>query len=134
MFAVIKSKGKNTRKLFNHSLKITRFPVFFIKRNDNLAIRAGQKVIGISKLSTDFLMIVDFAVSSQDDFSVIAYKRLLSAERVNNRKTFMTQNRIISSINPAPVRTTVTNSLTHLQNLSTQFLFQALRNRSAATI
>ena len=66
-------------------------------------------------------MIVDFTVNGENYFTVVAYKRLLTAERVNNGKTFVAENCIIAGINAAPVRTAVTYSLGHFQNLRTQF-------------
>ena len=78
-------------------------------------------------------MVVDFTVGSKDDFFVIRNKRLLSRKRVNDRKTFVTQNSIITCVNTAPVRTAMTNLLRHLKNLSTKLFLKTFINWLTAT-
>ena len=56
--------------------------LFFVKRNNYFAVTLCLEVVFSGKLLSYFLMIVDFTVNGKNYFSVVAYKRLLSAERL----------------------------------------------------
>ena len=64
----------------------------------------------------DVTVIIDLAVDRQNLPAVHRIKRLASALGINDRKTFVSQNRRTSTINSTPVRTTMTNLARHRQS------------------
>ena len=111
LFFVIKGKGENSVQFLQE-----RNTFVAIQGQDHLTITSRLEMIASFIPLADVTVIIDLAVDRQNLPAVHRIKRLASALGINDRKTFVSQNRRTSTINSTPVRTTMTNLARHRQS------------------
>ena len=116
LFLIIKHKSEDARNIFQEVDALVA-----IKCQNHFAIASCLKVILSGIATADFLMIIDFAIHSQNLLAVRREERLSTTFGVNYRKTFVSKNGRTATIDSAPIRTTMANLMTHLQSLLSQF-------------
>ena len=62
-----------------------------VKSKDDLAVAARLKLISASKLFSDFLMIIDFAIHGKHLFAIGRKQRLLTTFGVHNTQSLVRQ-------------------------------------------
>ena len=87
-----------------------------VKRKNDLAVALGAELIVAGETSSYLLMIVNLAIDSQHMLGNGREQRLSARLWVNYAQTLMRQNSRTADIDAAPVRTAVTDFLTHTQS------------------
>ena len=117
LLLVVEGKGKDAGEVLQ---KVDAF--LALEGQNHLAVAACMKVILTGIASADFLMIVDLTVHGQDLLLVGAVERLAATFGVNDRESLMCQDGRAATVDSTPVRSAVTDFLTHTQRLLSQLL------------
>ena len=106
-----------------------------VEGKDHLAVATRLKLILAGIAATNVLMVIDLTIDRQYLLLVRREQRLLARLRVDDRQSLMTQDCRPTSVDAAPIGTTMTNFLTHAQSLLTQLrcLFLNVENRYYST-
>jgi len=93
-FAVVQGKGKHTLQVVQ---ELRTF--LLIQRQDHFTVRAGLEGVAVAVLGAQRLMVIDFTVDSQRVRFFLVIQRLCTGVDVNNRQTFVSQNRFVAGVN-----------------------------------
>ena len=107
---VVKHKGKDTAEVFEEVDALLA-----IKRQDNFTVGARLELVLSGIAATNLLMVIDFAVDSQHLLLVRRIQRLTTRFRVHDAQTLVGKDGASATIDTTPVRSAVTDFLTHLQ-------------------
>ena len=77
---IVQRKGEDTVQIFH---EVRSF--FAIKRKDYFTVGFSEKFIFSFKLFADVLVIIDFTINSQHQFSIFTEQRLFTRFRIHNR-------------------------------------------------
>ena len=108
---------------------------FLIERQNDFAVGAGLELVAIAQLGAQRLMVVNLAVNRQNMGVIGVVQRLGAVVDVDDRQTFMRENRFIVGIHAGPVRSAMTHQARTLQRFFTQinriaFQIQHTKNRT----
>ena len=117
LLLVIKHKGENAVDVLE---EIDAF--LLVEGKDNFAVALCLEIVLASIQASYLLMVVYLTIDSQYLLFVRRKKRLTATLWVNDTQSLMGKDSATTTIYTAPVRTTMTYLLTHLQSLLTQFL------------
>ena len=115
-FAVIQCEGKHPLQ-FIEELR----PFFLVQREDHFTVGTGLELIAIAIFGAQRLVVVDFTVDRQRMGFLLVIERLGAGVDVDDRQTFVGENRFIAGINAGPVRSAVAHQAGKFQCLFTQF-------------
>ncbi len=93
-FAVVQGEGKHALQIVE---KLRTF--FLIQRQDHFTVRTGLEGVAVAVLGAQRLMVIDFTVNSQRVRFFLVIQRLCTGVDVNNRQTFVSQNRFVAGVN-----------------------------------
>ena len=112
---IVEYEGENTAEVFEEVDALLT-----IESEDNLTVRTRLKLVLSGKAAADLLMVIDLAVHSQNLLTVWAVKRLAARLRVDDAQSLVGEDGRATTIDTTPVRSAVTDLLTHLQCFITQ--------------
>ena len=85
--------------------------LLLIEGKNDFAVAAGLEGILVRIPGADCGMVVDLAVDGKNMLSVRRHQRLSAGKRIYDRQSLMGENRCLSTIDSAPVRSSVTDLL-----------------------
>ena len=133
---IVKSEGKDAVQFFEHlgntgvkgiltfiykGIKVGIFSHLTIERKNHLTIGTRLILVFTGKAGTDILMIINLTVYGKHLFLIGCKQRLATTFWVNNAQTLMCQDSRTTTVDSAPVWSTMANLLTHTKCLLSQF-------------
>jgi hypothetical protein len=114
---VVEHKGKDAAEVFE---EVDAF--LTVESKDYLAVATGLKLILAGIAATNLLVVINLTIDSQYLFTVWREQGLTTTLRVNDAQSLMGKDGRAATVDTTPVRSAVTDLLTHLQRFITQSL------------
>jgi hypothetical protein len=114
---VVEHKGKDAAEVFE---EVDAF--LTVESKDYLAVATGLKLILAGIAATNLLVVINLTIDSQYLFTVWREQGLTTTLRVNDAQSLVGKDGRATTVDTTPVRSAVTDLLTHLQRFITQSL------------